>query len=147
MHPNIEKLIQLQKIEIQIKVLGEELKQLPQRLKLMEKKFKEKWELDQSRVTINDYGLSDYKGRKIATYMADINFRLKNNDLGEYETMCFRLAIIADSEFSRWREPEAAVCKTNDDNDLSPDELHAKYKNALDTYKKRLNFQSAWVVE
>ena len=39
MHPNIEKLIQLQKIEIQIKVLGEELKQLPQRLKLMEKKL------------------------------------------------------------------------------------------------------------
>ena len=37
--------------------------------------------------------------------------------------------------------------KINDDNDLSPDELHEKYKHALDTYKKRLNFQSAWVVE
>ena len=39
MHPNLEKLIQLQKIEIQIKELSEGLKQLPQRLKLMEKKL------------------------------------------------------------------------------------------------------------
>ena len=85
--------------------------------------------------------------RKIVTFITDIDFRLMNRDLGEYESMCFRLAIIADSEFSRWREPEAAVCKTNDDNDLSPEELHEKYKNALDTYKKRLNFQSAWVVQ
>ena len=38
MHPNLEKLIQLQKIEIQINGLSEGLKQLPQRLKLMEKK-------------------------------------------------------------------------------------------------------------
>ena len=113
----------------------------------MEKKFKEKWELYQSNVTINDYGLSDYKGRKIATFITDINFRLMNRDLGEYESMCFRLAIIANSEFSRWREPEAAVCKTSDDNYLSPDELHESYKHALDIYKKRLNFQSAWVVE
>ena len=41
-----------------------------------EKKFKEKWELDDSNITINDYGLSDYKGRKIATYITDVNFRL-----------------------------------------------------------------------
>jgi len=109
----------------------------------MEKKFKEKWELYQSNVTINDYGLSDYKGRKIATFITDINFRLMNKDLGEYESMCFRLPIIANSEFSRWREPEAAVCKTSDDNYLSPDELHESYKHALDIYKKRLNFQSA----
>ena len=39
MHPNLEKLIQLQKIEIQINGLSEGLKQLPQRLKLMEKKL------------------------------------------------------------------------------------------------------------
>ena len=115
--------------------------------KLMEKKFKEKWELDNSNVTINDYGLSDYKGRKIATFITDINFRLMNRDLGEYETMCMRLAIIADSEFSRWREPEAAVCKTNDDINLTEEELYEKYKNSFDIYKKRLNFQSAWIVE
>ncbi len=91
--------------------------------KLMDKKFKEKWELDQSSVSINDYGLSDYKGRKIATFITDINFRLMNRDLGEYETMCIRLAIIADSEFSRWREPEAAVCKVDDDKNLTEEEL------------------------
>ena len=44
-------------------------------------------------------------------------------------------------------EPEIAVCKTDDDNDLSPEELQEKYQHLLDTYKKRLNFQSAWVVE
>ena len=115
--------------------------------KLMDKKFKEKWELDQSSVSINDYGLSDYKGRKIATFITDINFRLMNRDLGEYETMCIRLAIIADSEFSRWREPEAAVCKVDDDKNLTEEELYEKYKNVFDNYKKRLNFQSAWIVE
>ena len=115
--------------------------------KLMEKKFKEKWELDQSNVTINDYGLSDYKGRKIATYITDVNFRLKNNDLGEYESICVRLAIIDDREFNRWREPEASICKTNDDINLTEEELYEKYKNSFDIYKKRLNFQSAWIIE
>ena len=61
--------------------------------------------------------------------------------------MCIRLAIIADSEFSRWREPEAAVCKVDDDKNLTDEELYEKYKNAFDNYKKRLNFQSAWIVE
>ena len=115
--------------------------------KLMEKKFKEKWELDDSNITINDYGLSDYKGRKIATYITDVNFRLKNNDLGEYESICVRLAIIDDREFNRWREPEASICKTNDDINLTEEELYEKYKNSFDIYKKRLNFQSAWIVE
>ena len=113
----------------------------------MEKKFKEKWELDDSNITINDYGLSDYKGRKIATYITDVNFRLKNNDIGEYESICVRLAIIDDREFNRWREPEAAVCKTNDDINLTEEELYEKYKNSFDIYKKRLNFQSAWIVK
>ena len=39
MNPNLEKLIKLQKIEIQIAEFSEGLKQLPQRLKLMEKKL------------------------------------------------------------------------------------------------------------
>ena len=39
MHPNLETLIQLQKIEIQIKELSEALEQLPHRLVLMEKKL------------------------------------------------------------------------------------------------------------
>lgn len=39
MHPNLETLIQLQKIEIQIKELNEGLEQLPHRLALMEKKL------------------------------------------------------------------------------------------------------------
>ena len=115
--------------------------------KLIEKKFKEKWELDDSNITIKDYGLSDYKGRKIATYITDVNFRLKNNDLGEYESLCVSLAIIDDREFNRWREPEAAVCRTNDDINLTEEELYEKYKNSFDIYKKRLNFQSAWIVE
>ena len=31
--------------------------------------------------------------------------------------------------------------------DLSKKELQNKYKHLLDTYKKRLNFQSAWIVK
>ena len=41
----------------------------------------------------------------------------------------------------------AAVCKVDDDKNLTEEELYEKYKNAFDNYKKRLNFQSAWDVE
>ena len=51
-----------------------------------------------------------------------------NRDLGEYESHCMCLGIIADSKFSRWRETEEALCKFKKD------------KNLLDIYKKRLNF-------
>ncbi|MDB9776553.1 peptidoglycan-binding protein [Alphaproteobacteria bacterium] len=111
----------------------------------MDKKFKEGWEVSESKVSINDFGLSEYKGRKIETFMTDINFKLMNRDLGDYLRICFSIAIINDSEFDRWREPEWALCWSEElDKDLSEDDLKAKYKNSFNSYKRGLNFESLW---
>ena len=113
--------------------------------KFMDKKFKEGWEVSESKVSINDFGLSEYKGRKIETFMTDINFKLMNRDLGDYSRLCFSIAIINDSEFDRWREPEYALCWSEElDKDLSEDDLKAKYKNSFNSYKRGLNFESLW---
>ena len=113
--------------------------------KFMDKKFKEGWEVSESKVSINDFGLSEYKGRKIETFMTDINFKLMNRDLGDYLRLCFSIAIINDSEFDRWREPEYASCWSEElDKDLSEDDLKAKYKNSFNSYKRGLNFESLW---
>ena len=110
---------------------GPMLTSYPQLVSLMETKLKEKWELDEFNVEINDYGLSTYRGRTIATFISEINFTLKNRMLGDYEDFCYRLAILDDKEFDVLREPELASCKAN----------------SLDYYKKRLDFQSSWVVQ
>jgi hypothetical protein len=87
--------------------------------------------LDEFNVEINDYGLSTYRGRTIATFISEINFTLKNRMLGDYENFCVRLAILDDKEFDVLREPELGACKAN----------------SLDYYKKKLDFQSSWVVQ
>ena len=110
---------------------GEMLSLYPNLLSFIEKKWKESWELDKFDVYINDYGLSNYRGRIIEAFVTEINFRLKNNELGEYDNFCIRLAIIDDKEFKRFREPMQDNCELN----------------SLRTYKKRLDFQSSWVVE
>ena len=110
---------------------GEMLSLYPNLLSFIEKKWKESWELDKFDVDINDYGLSNYRDRIIETFITEINFRLKNNDLGEYDNFCIRVAILDDKEFKRFREPMQGNCELN----------------SLRTYKKRLDFQSSWVVE
>ena len=110
---------------------GPMLTSYPQLVSLMETKLKEKWELDEFNVEINDYGLSTYRGRTLATFISEINFTLKNRMLGDYEEFCVRLAILDDKEFDVLREPELGACKAN----------------SLDYYKKKLDFQSSWVVQ
>ena len=82
-------------------------------------------------VEINDYGLGNYRDRVIETFVTDINFKLKNRMLGEYEDFCVRVAILVDKEFDFFREPKLAVCESN----------------SLDSYKKKLDFQSSWIVQ
>ena len=80
---------------------------------------------------INDYGLGNFRGRMIETFITDINFTLKNRVLGEYDPRCARVAIINDKEFEMLREPELAGCEPG----------------SLDSYKQKLDFQSNWIVE
>ena len=97
----------------------------------MKEKLKEGWELDSFSVEISDFGLGNFRGRMIETFITDINFRLKNRMLGEYSTSCARVAIIDDLEFDMLREPEFKSCK----------------EGSMNTYKKKLNFQSTWLVQ
>jgi hypothetical protein len=129
----------LQKIEKEAKLLldndpentGEILSLYPSLVSFMEKKLKESWELDKFSIEINDYGLGNYRNRMIETFITDINFTLKNRFLGEYDSSCARVAIIDDKEFDMLREAELGACKPG----------------SLDSYKKKLDFQSSWIVE
>ena len=103
----------------------------PSLLGFIEDQFKEGWELSSFNVEINDYGLSNYRNRIIETFITDINFTLKNRVLGEYDPRCARVAIINDKEFEMLREPELAGCEPG----------------SLDSYKKKLDFQSSWIVQ
>ena len=97
----------------------------------MKEKLKEGWELDSFSVEISDFGLGNFRGRMIETFITDINFRLKNRMLGEYSPSCARVAIIDDLEFDMLREPEFKSCK----------------EGSMNTYKQKLNFQSTWLVQ
>ena len=112
----------------------------------IEKKFKEKWEIDSFNISIIDYGKSNYKNRKIDTFIQDLSFQLLNKDLGEYENFCFRLAVISDIEFDRWRESEIEPCYSNIYTDETDQIINEKNKDLLDIYKKRLDFISDWNV-
>ena len=112
-------------------LVGPILSLYPSLVGFIEDQLKEGWELDKFSVEINDYGLGNFRDRIIETFITDINFRLKNNDLGEYDSRCARVAIIDDKEFDRLREPMLSNCE--------PD--------SLDSYKKKLDFQSSWIVE
>ena len=110
---------------------GPVLSLYPSLVDFMNKKLKEGWELDNFSVEINDYGLGSFRNRMIETFITDINFKLKNRVLGEYELSCARVAIIDDQEFEMLREPKLGGCKPG----------------SLDSYKKKLDFQSNWLVQ
>jgi len=109
---------------------GKMLSLYPSLESFIKKKLKESWELDKLDTEISDYGLSDFRNRIIESFITDINFTLKNRTLGEYEDFCVRVAILDDKEFEVLREPKMSDC--------SP--------GSMDSYKKRLDFQSSWVV-
>jgi hypothetical protein len=110
---------------------GPMLSQYPSLVSYMKDKLKEGWELDEFSVEINDFGLGNFRGRMIDTFITDINFRLKNRVLGEYDDRCARVAIIDDLEFDMLREPAFESCKSG----------------SMSTYKQKLDFQSTWLVK
>ena len=110
---------------------GPMLSQYPSLVDYMKDKLKEGWELDDFSVEINDFGLGNFRGRMIDTFITDINFRLKNRVLGEYDDRCARVAIIDDLEFDMLREPAFESCKSG----------------SMSTYKQKLDFQSTWLVK
>ena len=104
----------------------------PQLRRFFEKRFNEGWEMAEYNFSINDYGISDFKSRKISTFVTDMNFKLMHRDLGEYHSGCYTLALILDREFDRKREPKSFFCEE---------------MNSINNYKMTHKFQSEWVVE
>ena len=112
-------------------LVGPRMSQYPSLVDSIEGKLKEGWELVSLSIEINDFGLGKYRNRLINTFIADINYKLRNNDLGEYSPNCSRVAIIDDLEFSRLREPEIKSCD----------------EGSMNTYKQKIDFQSTWLVQ
>ena len=103
----------------------------PDMRQFIEDRLKESWELNEISATIYDYGLADFRNRRIETFIFDINSKIMNRDIGEYQDNCFRLAVILDAEFDRKREPEINNCS----------------EGSMNFYKKRINFSSEWLVQ
>ena len=103
----------------------------PEMRQFIEDRLKESWELNEISATIYDYGLADFRNRRIETFIFDVNSKIMNRDIGEYQDNCFRLGVILDAEFDRKREPEINDCS----------------ERSMDFYKKRINFSSEWLIQ
>ena len=103
----------------------------PEMRQFIEDRLKESWELNEISATIYDYGLADFRNRRIETFIFDVNSKIMNRDIGEYQDNCFRLGVILDAEFDRKREPEINDCS----------------EGSMDFYKKRINFSSEWLIQ
>ena len=100
--------------------------------KFMQNKFIEKWELDRFTIVPFDYGKGEYRNRQIDTFSSILEFKLKNNKIGDYENYCIFLTIMDDKEFKSYREPLLTEC----DN-----------KSPLKKYQKKHKFKSEWIIE
>ena len=100
--------------------------------KFMQNKFIEKWELDRFTIVPFDYGKGEYRNRQIDTFSSILEFKLKNNKIGDYENYCIFLTIMDDEEFKSYREPLLTEC----DN-----------KSPLQKYQKKHKFKSEWRIE
>jgi hypothetical protein len=89
------------------------------------------WEIMATDADVQDYGISDFKGRPLDAAFVHVAIRLRNPILGEYKDACFVFGRIADPEFSMTREPIVAAC---DDED------------ALKLWQAGHKFQSQWIV-
>ena len=97
----------------------------------IDEEFKKQWRIDNFKINPLDYGLGEYRKRKIAMFIVSLDFKLKNNALGEYSPHCFYLSIMRDNEFESWRDPFINVCEDT---------------TKFETYKKKHQFKSEWVV-
>ena len=92
----------------------------------------EKWELMTEDSAVDDYGVSDWKGRNLTTAFTRLTVRLKNPMLGDYKNACLILGQIEDSEFHVVRDPVEGPC---DDT-----QVLTRWRNAH-------GFQSRWIVQ
>jgi len=91
----------------------------------------DRWELQSFNSSLFDYGLSDWKGRKLDTAFSQVKLRMKNRVLGDYKDVCYIFGRIIDSEFQMTRDPFEAKC---DDT------------ASIKSWQRAHGFQSRWLV-
>jgi hypothetical protein len=91
------------------------------------------WELVDVKTEIEDYGVSNWKGRKLETIAIRVVVRDRNRGLGEYDDTCFLLGGVFDNEFSAFRDPIQEFCEDSADD--------------LAQWKRSRAFESAWIAE
>jgi len=91
----------------------------------------DRWELQSFNSSLFDYGLSDWKGRKLDTAFSQVKLRMKNRVLGDYKDVCYVFAHMIDSEFQMTRDPFEAKC---DDT------------ASIRSWESAHGFQSRWLV-
>ena len=74
-------------------------------------KLADHWEIMATDTGLQDFGISNFKGRGLDTVFARITLHLKNRMLGEYKDACFIFGRINDTEFAMSREPVLSACE------------------------------------
>ncbi|MFL2931960.1 MAG: hypothetical protein ACJZ47_04030 [bacterium] len=107
-------------------------------MKWWTKKKEEKWTPMDITVRPSDYGTSSWgirTKRRIETVFVELNVKLKNSLLGEYQNTCFILGIIRDKEFDNiLREPFESFASNKSCRDVKLDS----------DWKVKNEFQSQW---
>ncbi len=91
------------------------------------------WELVDVKTEIEDYGLSDWKDRKLESIAIRVVVRDRNRRLGEYRDSCFLLGGVFDNEFSAFRDALETSCEDGADD--------------LANWKRSRAFESAWIAD
>lgn len=92
------------------------------------------WELEADGFTtaLADYGTVQWEGQRLDTVFFQLSVGLKHRELGKYQSACFLLGAIVDTEFRRYRDVFEKPCA-----EASPD---------LQAWQLRRAFESRWIV-
>jgi len=112
-------------------------------------RYHEGWRLDNFDLNFEDYGMGTYRNRKISTFITRLNYKLRNDDLGDYFPHCLMFGMMHDKEFKRYRESFVSNCEEKIKRDNKGYETWDKkfYSwKELNKYKKRHSFKTEWIV-
>jgi hypothetical protein len=95
-----------------------------------EARVKEGWEFSDIRPQLEDYGLAQWKSRKITAVAVRVEFPMLNRAVGDRRTDCEEFYWINDEEFGYMRQSGVVAC--------------AKYASAFVIWSQQNLFESQW---
>ena len=78
-----------------------------------------------------DYGNVRFKGRKLEAILINFQIKMKNRQLGAFETYCKKIHITYDLDFDMWRKEFFGEC----------DQIEE-----TNQWKERNDFESGWII-